>query len=100
MDEIEQDLRGFLPVYGISQAVGVTLVVLMSVWTGHHLGGFAGQSDPAREFNWHPFLLTLAFIYLYGNGLMIYRVFRHERKKSLKVRVVRIAILPFKSNQN
>lgn len=85
MDEIEQDLSGFLPIYSGTQLVGVTLVVLMAVWTGHTMGGFAGHSDPEHLFNWHPLLLTLSFIYLYGNGLLIYRVFRHERKKTLKV---------------
>ena len=43
-------------------------VVLVGIWTGHHLGGFAWQSDPKHEFNWHPLLMTLGMIYLYGNG--------------------------------
>ena len=61
------------------------MVVIMSVWTGHHLGGFAGQSDPALEFNWHPLLLTISLIYLYGNGILIYRIGRNERKSRLKL---------------
>ena len=47
-------------------------VVLAGIWTGHHLGGFAWQSDPKHQFNWHPLLMTLGMIYLYGNGM--YRV--------------------------
>ena len=43
-------------------------VVLVGIWTGHHLGGFSWQSDPKHEFNWHPLLMTLGMIYLYGNG--------------------------------
>lgn len=43
-------------------------VVLMGIWTGHHLGGFAWQGDPNHQFNWHPLLMTLGMIYLYGNG--------------------------------
>ena len=85
MDEVEQDLRGFLPLVGTVQVVGVSLCVLMAVWTGHFLGGFAWQADPAHQFNWHPLLLTLGLVYLYGNGLVLYRVFRHERKRSLKI---------------
>ena len=101
MDEIEQDLNGLRPVFIISQVitekcsmlrlisclevVGVGLVVMMSVWTGHFMGGFAGQSDPKLEFNWHPLLLTISLIYLYGNGILIYRLARNERKSKLKV---------------
>ena len=88
------------------QVVGLGLVVLMSVWTGHFLGGFSGQvtnhsaasghvttvltpdwlqSDPGLEFNWHPLLLTISLVYLYGNGILVYRVARNERKNRLKV---------------
>ena len=67
------------------EVVGVGLVVMMSVWTGHFMGGFAGQSDPKLEFNWHPLLLTISLIYLYGNGILIYRLARNERKSKLKV---------------
>jgi len=61
------------------------MVVMMSVWTGHFLGGFAGQSSPSLQFNWHPLLLTISLIYLYGNGILIYRIGRNERKNRLKV---------------
>ena len=67
------------------EVVGVGLVVMMSVWTGHFMGGFAGQSDPKLEFNWHPLLLTISLIYLYGNGILIYRLARNERKSKLKL---------------
>jgi len=85
MDEIEQDLRGLRPAFAISQVVGLGMVVMMSIWTGHFLGGFSGQSVPELEFNWHPLLLTISLIYLYGNGILIYRVARNERKNKLKV---------------
>ena len=87
MDEVEQDVTGFIPAYGFAQVcnqlhIGIFLimttdlfqisgfmaVVLMGIWTGHHMGGFAWQSNPKQEFNWHPLLMTLGMIYLYGNG--------------------------------
>ena len=43
------------------------------------------QSDPGLEFNWHPLLLTISLVYLYGNGILVYRVARNERKNRLKV---------------
>ena len=61
------------------------MVVMMSVWTGYFLGGFAGQSSPSLQLNWHPLLLTISLIYLYGNGILIYRIGRNERKNRLKV---------------
>lgn len=65
--------------------MGIGLVVMMSVWTGHCLGGFAGQSRPELEFNWHPLLLTISLVYLYGNGILVYRIARNERKNKLKL---------------
>jgi len=85
MDEIEQDLRGLRPGFVASQAVGISMVVLMSIWTGHFMGGFTGSSNPKLEFNWHPLLLTISLIYLYGNGILIYRLGRNERKSKLKI---------------
>lgn len=33
---------------------------------GHYRGGFAWSGD--NQFNWHPLLMVLSLIYLYGNG--------------------------------
>jgi len=95
MDEVEQDVTGFVPVYGIAQISGFMAVVLMGIWTGHHLGGFSWQSDPQHEFNWHPMLMTLGMIYLYGNGILMYRMFRNERKRKLKLLHASIMIIIF-----
>ena len=43
-------------------------VVLMGIWMGHFRKGFAWTENPNLEFNWHPLLMTLGLIYLYGNG--------------------------------
>ena len=91
-------------------------VVLMGIWTGHHLGGFAWQKNPGLEFNWHPLLMTIGMIYLYGNGMLnhmvllvafltflsrffsgilMYRMFRNERKRKLKLLHAGIMIAVF-----
>lgn len=85
MDEVEQDTSGFLPLVGIAEISGFMAVVLMGIWMGHFRKGFAWTEQPDLEFNWHPLLMTLGLIYLYGNGILIYRIFRNERKKKLKL---------------
>ena len=68
MDEVEQDTTGFGPLYVVAQASGFVAVVLTGVWMGHFRGGFAWASNPAVQFNWHPLLMVLSMVYLYGNG--------------------------------
>ncbi|XP_059085102.1 transmembrane ascorbate-dependent reductase CYB561-like isoform X1 [Tigriopus californicus] len=105
MDEVEQDTRGFKPLYIVAQVAGFVTVILTGIWMGHYRGGFAWSGD--NQFNWHPLLMVMSLIYLYGNGILIYRsvllppfnqldrnhrvqgilmyrVFRNERKKKLK----------------
>ena len=43
-------------------------VVLTGIWMGHFRGGMSWSSDPHLEFNWHPMLMVLGLVYLYGNG--------------------------------
>nr|ACO10642.1 Cytochrome b561 [Caligus rogercresseyi] len=85
MDEIEQELRGYGPCLVIGEIAGLTAVVLVGVWMGHFRGGFAWTSNPGLMFNWYPLLMTLALIYFYGNGMLVYRNFRGEAKKRLKI---------------
>ena len=54
-------------------------VVLMGIWTGHFLGGFAWKDDAQHQFNWHPLLMTIALIFLYGNGKIDTRGLFHKR---------------------
>merc|ERR1711988_1835314 len=70
-------------------------VILTGIWTGHYLGGFAWRSNPSLQFNWHPFLMNLGMIYLYGNGILMYRIFRNESKIKLKLAHAAIMITVF-----
>ena len=51
------------------QVAGITAVILMAYWMGDLRGGFAWQDNPKYEFNWHPLLMTIGLIFLYGNGI-------------------------------
>ena len=51
------------------QIVGLLLICLTVYWVEHHKGGVVWGSTPLGiAFNWHPVLMTLSLILLYGNG--------------------------------
>ena len=66
------------------QFAGIVSVILTAIWTGHFLGGFAWQSKPSLQFNWHPLLMMVGLIYLYGNGMSNFN-FNKPKKKYLVV---------------
>ncbi|XP_071450787.1 transmembrane ascorbate-dependent reductase CYB561 isoform X2 [Hetaerina americana] len=84
-DVSPQNLEGFNATLWIAESVGFTAVLLMAIWTSVYRGGFAWRSDPDLEFNWHPLLMTIGMIFMYGNGILVYRVFRGQRKRKLKI---------------
>jgi len=89
MDENCEALQGqrlvnFRILYMITQMLGITIIILMGAWILLFLGGF-GWSTPQIEFNWHPMLMTIGMIYLFGNAITLYRGFRYTAKKTLKL---------------
>ncbi|XP_045113314.1 transmembrane ascorbate-dependent reductase CYB561-like [Portunus trituberculatus] len=79
------DLPLFTKLYTLAQVLGILSVVLVGVWVGIFRGGFGWTASPDLQFNWHPFLMVLGLVLLYANGALIYRGFRSERKRKLKV---------------
>ncbi|XP_046743179.1 plasma membrane ascorbate-dependent reductase CYBRD1 isoform X2 [Diprion similis] len=80
-----QLLEGFNMLFGVTELVGIFLIILVTVWVTHFRGGFAWTSDPGLEFNWHPLLMTIGLVFLYSNGMLIYRTQRTVRKRRLKL---------------
>lgn len=74
----------FWSTFGVAQICGIGIVILMGVWTSVYRGGFAWQENSKLQFNWHPLLMSIGLIYLYGNGMLLYRVFRGGKKTTLK----------------
>lgn len=70
-DHIGHALKGFSPLFILSQVVGIATVVLVFIWTVLIRGGFAWRSDLKLEFNWHILLLTVGMVYLGGNGKLL-----------------------------
>ncbi|XP_069998366.1 transmembrane ascorbate-dependent reductase CYB561 isoform X3 [Penaeus vannamei] len=88
IDEMENEsrnIRFFTKLYTFAQMLGILCVVLVGVWIGIYRGGFGWQAEPALQFNWHPFLMVLGMVFLYANGALVYRGFRSEKKKKLKI---------------
>merc|ERR1712059_31918 len=59
------------------------------VWVTQYKGGVSWvMTDLGISFNWHPILMTISLIFLYGNGALIYRLIpaRDETHK-LKLKI-------------
>ncbi|CAG0912405.1 unnamed protein product [Notodromas monacha] len=79
------DFRWFTVCYSAIQIIGILIIALLIAWLTNHCGGFAWAAHPQLQFNWHPLLMVVGMIYMYANGMLVYRVFRTERKRKLKI---------------
>merc|ERR1711997_719457 len=64
--------------------IGLSLVITTLAWVGQFKGGVSfTTTEKGIDFNWHPILMTISLIFLYGNGALIYRVIpaRNESHK-------------------
>ncbi|XP_032831379.2 transmembrane ascorbate-dependent reductase CYB561-like isoform X2 [Petromyzon marinus] len=66
-----------------SQLLGLLCVALGAVWTAYFRGGFAWEGD--LLFNVHPLCMVIGMVFLYGEAILIFRIFRNEVKKSVKI---------------
>lgn len=88
MDEIDGEsshhkLANFRVLYLVAQLVGITLIILMLSWIFIYLGGLSWSSTPGIQFNWHPLLMTIGMIYLYGNS-KCHHAAQHSHKTQRK----------------
>ena len=71
----------FTAIYLGANVFGITALSLMGVWLKKYSGGFSWTTE---KFNYHPFLMTV-FFFLYGNGMLTYRLMRNQPKPTLKL---------------
>ncbi|XP_789514.2 cytochrome b ascorbate-dependent protein 3 [Strongylocentrotus purpuratus] len=64
----------FVPLVLLAEALGLASCILIGLWMGKYLGGFAWDGS-SQEFNLHPVLMVTSMVFLYGNATMIYRIF-------------------------
>ncbi|ESO82470.1 hypothetical protein LOTGIDRAFT_236962 [Lottia gigantea] len=79
------DMKYFTWLVLLAQVFGLTAVVLVAVWMGHFQQGFAWQSNPGLEFNYHPLFMVIGMIFLYSDAILAYRVFRNDKKMYIKL---------------
>ena len=61
-------IEGF-PNILVLQIIGIALVAMTIAWVEKFKGGVEwGNTALGIDFNWHPILMTLSLIFLYGNG--------------------------------
>ncbi|XP_057572523.1 uncharacterized protein LOC130840738 isoform X2 [Hippopotamus amphibius kiboko] len=73
-----------LPYYvAFSQLLGLTVVATTGAWLGVYRGGIAWES--ALQFNVHPLCMIIGLVFLQGDALLVYRVFRNEAKRTTKI---------------
>ncbi|KAF7636411.1 hypothetical protein Mgra_00004196 [Meloidogyne graminicola] len=85
LDE-RQSTKFFNYIFIISQCFGIFAVFGVAVWMGaFEDGGFSWSENPSKQFNYHPTFMVVAIIFLQGESILVYRVFRNERKKFTKL---------------
>jgi len=99
MDFSIHNRRLFLGCFLAVDILGLLLFALTVYWVEQHKGGLVWGTTPLGiAFNWHPVLMTLSLIFLYGNGALIYRVIppRNEgHKLALKSGHAAVMIITF-----
>ncbi|CAH8502120.1 unnamed protein product [Schistosoma turkestanicum] len=86
--------KSFIYLIIISQIFGLLSVVLTAVWLGKYWGGFS-WTHASTIFNYHPLFMVLGLVFLYGDAILVYRVFRSVRKVPIKILHAVLHILAF-----
>jgi len=66
--------RLFLGCLAAVEVPGLLALITTIHWAIDYKGGLTYVPNKGIPFNWHPILMTLSLIFLYGNGALIYRI--------------------------
>ena len=69
LDPSPTSMKTFTFMVGTFEFFGLLSIILASIWLGHFQGGFNWSAEtPKLEFNYHPLMMILGFIFIHGNG--------------------------------
>ncbi|NXC90292.1 CYAC3 protein, partial [Cercotrichas coryphoeus] len=63
----------FLPFCAFLGTLGLLCVAMVGTWCQHWRGGFSLDGG-SRTFNWHPVLMVMGLVVLYGAAALVYRI--------------------------
>ncbi|XP_005046586.2 PREDICTED: cytochrome b ascorbate-dependent protein 3 isoform X1 [Ficedula albicollis] len=63
----------FLPFCAFLGTLGLLCVAMVGTWCQHWRGGFSLDGS-SRTFNWHPVLMVMGLVVLYGAAALVYRI--------------------------
>jgi len=86
----------FFGSFAAVQLFGISAVIMTIAWIAQFKGGVVWgiTENMGIVFNWHPILMTLGLIFLYGNGALVYRVMpaRNDSHK-LKLKICHALVM-------
>jgi len=89
--------RLFLGSLILVEIIGLNAVGMTIHWVQTYKGGLPSVEE-GIHFNWHPILMTVSLVFLYGNGALIYRVIPPQgeaHKLKLKIGHAVIMVIVF-----
>lgn len=90
-----QKVKHYQLLYTLTTSVGIGSIILVLFWILYFQHGFAWQSLPRVQFNWHPLLMVIGMVFFYGQAMLIYRTGRNHQKKNVKLVHMSLNLLAF-----
>ena len=81
----------FLGLYVLLNFLAILTTGLIVYWGSSFSGGFS-LADRAGRFNWHPLLMSVGFLFLYGNGLLTFKTFENRNVSRQTIKIAHAAL--------
>jgi len=81
---VEPNYNFFYMLVLIFEVLCMSTLIMLVYWGEVYFNGYAWDGS-GLMFNWHPLLMVLGLIILYGNAAISYRLFRNSPKFTIKL---------------